>query len=134
MNVETWPESLRQLAEVIGPERALELAEAVGGLDNVYVPRKPTSTHVWSRYLTPEEWARVTELLGGVHMRVPRHFLDGLRKTEILTLAEQGHSTREIALRTKVGERYVRRVIEGMRFPKLPRVKGDPRQRALFDE
>lgn len=128
-DLDAWPEMLRTLATVIGPDRTLELAHACGGLDRVYVPKEPTASHEWARVLTSEEWTAVTRLLGGQRIRLPRGFYVNLRKRQILSLAETGLSHHQIALRAQVTERYVRMVLEGLRVGPAE----DPRQTRLFE-
>lgn len=108
----TWPKPLQELAEVIGPERALELAKARGGVD-IYIPRKDSQKHLWARFLTPEEWERVRKVFGGSRFRLPRGTNVRLRKRLVLELAEQGLSHRQIAIQAGVTDRYVRRLING---------------------
>lgn len=108
----TWPNALRDLAEIIGPERALELARVRGGVD-IYIPHKDTTKHPWARVLTPDEWERVRKAFGGSRFRLPRGTNVRLRKRIVFELAEQGLSHRQIALQAGVTERHVRRLING---------------------
>lgn len=108
----TWPDALRRLADVIGPERALELARTRGGVD-IYIPHKPTTKHLWAQFLTPKEWEQVRSVFGGERFRLPRGTNVRLRKRLVFDLAEQGLPNREIALRAGVTDRYVRRLING---------------------
>jgi len=124
-----WPRALRMIAEVIGPELALELARKAGGIDDVHIPREPTPTHPWAQALGHEHFAALCRALGGQSLNVPRGAFVAWKTREIIELAEQGFTTRQIALRCGVTARHVRRTLQGLSLP--PRV--DPRQRRLFD-
>lgn len=124
MSRETWPAMLDELAELIGEELTLELAQAEGGLDQTYIPREPTEGHPWARVIGAEAFAKVVKVWGGEKVALPRGSFIRLRKVEILDLAEQGLSNREIARRANVTERHVRRVLGNLTRP-------DPRQTDL---
>lgn len=108
----TWPDALRALAEIIGPERALELARTRGGVD-IYIPYKATPKHPWGRFLTADEWERVRKAFGGTRFTLPRGTNVRLRKRLVFELAEQGLSHGQIAIQAGVTARYVRRLING---------------------
>ena len=127
----TWPDTLVRLAKVIGRDATLQLANTVGGLDRVFIPRTTTTSHMWSRVLTAEQWAAVVAAFGGERIDLPRGSHICLAKVEIFRLAEEGKlSYREIALAVHCTERHVRRILSGMNIPKAP----DTRQTRLFDD
>lgn len=126
--LESWPETMRRLAAIIGPEQTIALAARCGGLDAVYIPHVETGSHIWTTVLSAEEWTKVVAAMGGERIDLPRGVFVRLRKREILTLAEQGVAHRHIALRVGTTERYVRRVLEGLRIGKPE----DERQGKLF--
>lgn len=113
-NLEMWPASLLRLAEIVGPDLALRLGEECGGQEKVYVPKSTATQHPWRQVLGDGAWARVVAELGGERIDLARGTHVKVRKPEILALAEQGLSHRAIARRVRVGERYVRRVLEGL--------------------
>lgn len=124
-----WPNTLRDLALLVGRDATLRLAHVCGGLDRVYIPRVPTSSHAWKSVLGDEAWSRVVDAYGGQRLDLPRGCFLNVRKREIITLAEQGVPHRQIALQVHVTERYVRGVLQGMQI----RRGEDPRQCRLFD-
>lgn len=113
-NLDMWPATLRRIAEIVGADLALRLGEAEGGQEKVYVPKSPSTQHPWRRVLGDQAWARVVAEMGGERIDLPRGSFLNVRKLEILALAEEGLSHRAIARRARVGERYVRRVLEGL--------------------
>jgi hypothetical protein len=123
-----WPDQLRELAQLIGRERTLDLADACGGLDKVYIPREPSTSHMWAHVLTPDEWQKVVSAYGGERIDLPRGVFIHVRKLDIMALAEQGVSHRQIALKCRVTERHVRRVLEGLAISQVD----DQRQGKLF--
>lgn len=128
---DAWPDLLRELAGLIGPETALRLANACGGLERQYVPRDADADHPWSKVLSPEQWQRVVAAWGGQRVDLPRGTFIRLAKREIMALAEQGVPHRQIAQRVRTTERHVRRVLQGLNF----RRPADPRQTTLpFDK
>lgn len=111
MSRETWPTVLAELADLIGEEATLALARAEGGLDRIYIPQEPKPDHPWAAVLGPELWARVVSARGGERVDLPRGEHIRLKKVEILELAEEGLSNREIARRVGTTERHVRRIL-----------------------
>ncbi len=110
-----WPDLLRELAQAIGAERALELARRFGGQDYVYVPEdaaKTRTTHAWCQVLTGDEWDAVVGLWGGSRITLPRGTFASGSKRRILELLEQGVAKRQIAVRVGVTQRHVRRVAQ----------------------
>lgn len=126
-DVADWPEALLRLEAVIGRDKTIELADAFGGLDRIYIPREPTEAHLWRRVLGDELWRAVVAAFGGERIDLPRGVFLQLRKRQILDLAAEGVPHRQIVLRVRCTERYVRRVLEGMPEP------ADPRQGKLFE-
>lgn len=128
---DVWPETLIKVANVIGATRALTLADHCGGVDRVYIPHEPSKNHFWRQVLTPDEWSKICAAFGGKKIELPRgQFVrSGLRKKDIIELAEQGLSMRAIALRTRTTQRYVRRVLQGLGIAQ----QEDERQRKLFE-
>lgn len=130
-DVTDWPPLLQRIATIIGPELTLTLADRCGGLDNVYIPHNASgnSGHLWASVVGQEHFARICAELGGERVHLPRGAFVELRKRRILELAEKGGlSRRQIALQCRVGERYVRRVLNGLSFAE----PADPRQGKLF--
>lgn len=112
-----WPDLLRKLADALGEKRALELAERFGGLPT-YVSLKYSPRNLWSAVLTEREWPRVVEVCGGQHVCLPRGTFLQPVKRRIFELAEQGLSTRNIALALRVSQRHVQRMLSGLSLPR----------------
>lgn len=135
VDVSEWPDLLRKLARLIGPALTRELAAKWGGLDDIYIPTRPTAAHRWCDVLDAESWAKVVSAFGGQWLDLPKGSrLGAPKKVMILELAAKGMSTREIALKVGCIERYVRRVtadVEGIARSDQ-RVVVDERQMQLF--
>lgn len=131
MEHDAWgTETLRRLAELIGRELTLKLVYECGGI-GIYIPREPRASHAWARSIGPEAWAKVVAAFGGDRIDLPvGRYMYRLAKQEIIELAEQGISHREIASRVRTSERYVRRVLHDLDIPK-PSVRVDERQTKL---
>lgn len=126
-NVETWPAGLEAIAEVIGPELTLRLADRFGGVEHFYVPKSPTTGHPWAAVIGEPAWEQLCRAMGGQRINLPRGQFVQLKKRLILELAEtEGLSHRAIALRTRSTEGYVRGVLRGISST------GDERQGKLF--
>jgi hypothetical protein len=131
--LDTWPDALRRIAEVIGPELALRLAEHDGGLDKVYVPRSPKPSHPWAELLGADALGKLARAFGGERIDIPRGTHIALRKRRIIELATSGMSRRQIARAVGVGERYVRKVLAGGETTIATRSRcEDPRQLKMF--
>lgn len=124
----TWPNLLREVAEVVGPEAALRLAYECGGIEGVYVPTEFNPEHPWCRAMGPEQFARLARVFGGQRVNLPRGSYVRLAKRRIYELHDEGLSKREIALTLHVTVRHVRRVLEGMPDAAEP----DEKQGKLF--
>lgn len=132
-NLDTWPDALRRIAEVIGADAALKLASVDGGLDKVYVPREARESHRWASVLGMEAFAKLARAFGGERIDIPRGAHINLKKRRIIELAETGMAHRQIAREVGTGERYVRDVLSGGDYP-AARARGgaDPRQLKMF--
>lgn len=131
--VATWPHWLKRFAEVIGPERTLELAAAFGGLDAIYLPKGASERHLWLGVLSPSELAALSARFGGERIAIPRQAeREEGKKRKILELVGQGLSDREIAIRVHTTQRNVRKVRSAVGIPSGRSRKGDPRQLRLI--
>lgn len=122
----TWPTTLREVAEVIGRDAALRLAQECGGV-LIYVPTEVHPEHPWCIAVGEEAFAKLAHAFGGQRIDLPRGSFIRLAKAQILEMAAQGMSTRAIAMKLHVTQRHVRRVLEGMTI-----VANDPKQMKLF--
>lgn len=110
-DLETWPEVLRRWAEITSPEAVLQIVEKYGGLERVHIPKTPREDHEICRLIGFAHWAQICRAYGGERVDIPRGAFMRLRKAEIIDLANQGVAHREIALRTRTTQRYVRSVL-----------------------
>ncbi|MDK2955393.1 MAG: hypothetical protein PWQ57_889 [Desulfovibrionales bacterium] len=107
--MDRWPQSLRDLAGIIGADAALILAREAGGLRH-YVPSRARPGHPWARLIGMAAFTRLCEHYGNGELELPRAAaLDDLRP-QIEDLARQGVPRREIARRLGCTERYARMV------------------------
>lgn len=103
----SWPIGLRRLAEVIGPAAAVRLADAYGGVEDLRIPKTARPDHDLAKVLTRDEFEALCAAYGGERLDIPKGVYKDLKKTAIMDAAG---SNREVALRLKVTQRYVRRV------------------------
>lgn len=118
MDNEHWPKGLREIAQVIGEEATLILAGEIGGV-SFYVPEKPKKDHWLVELVGIDVMGKLCAVYGKDYITVPQGaYLDD-KKGQIKKLWEIGEqSKRQIAIRTKSTERYVRLVINGHGGPK----------------
>lgn len=117
----SWPEGLRQLADIIGPEATLALAELKGGI-SIYVPKTPFAGCQLLPIIGEQALAALCRQYGGDWMNVPLgKFIDAY-KPKILDLHGRGMSKRQIALKLGCTERYVREVTNSLRGPQQMRL------------
>jgi hypothetical protein len=117
----SWPEGLRQLADVIGPEATLALAEVKGGI-SIYVPKAPFAGCQLLPIIGEQALAALCKQYGGDWLNVPLgKFIDAY-KPRILDLHGRGMSKRQIALKLGCTERYVREVTNAIRGPQQMRL------------
>lgn len=133
MENESWgTETLRRLSDAIGDQATHHLVYACGGI-RLYIPMEPKPSHPWAKALTAEQWSKAVTAFGGEMVDLPTgRYMYRLLKAEIIEMAERGASQREIAIKVRCSERYVRRVLHDAQMPKRgPRV--DERQTKLFE-
>ena len=127
-----WPQMLGCIAELIGPELALTLARECGGIEKVYIPRKPNPEHLWVIAIGPKAFRVLAKVYGGEYVSLPRGHYVTLQKRRIIELAQTGLNRRQIALRCHVTERYVRRTLAGLGLSQVRRhPRANPRQRRV---
>ncbi|MGE4529245.1 MAG: hypothetical protein AB7D00_12830 [Rhodospirillaceae bacterium] len=103
----TWPQGLAQIARIIGPRKAIVLAEALGGVET-YIPKAPGSDHPLARLVGHEAALALAAVYGGLTVVIPRGVYRNLKKAAIMD-APPG-SRRQTALALGVTQRYVRKV------------------------
>lgn len=97
-----------EIGRVVGQEAALQLSAAFGGM-RIYVPVEPDASLIEA--IGADGAAKLSRSWGGEQIDVPARQGKALRITEMLG---QGLSTREVAQRLLVTERYVRKVRASM--------------------
>lgn len=113
----TWPVGLRRLAEVIGPAAAVRLADVFGGAEKVYIPKKARIDHDFTAIIGLDRMEALCAEFGGELIEIPRGVFRDLKKTQIM---DADGSNREVALRLKVTQRYVRRIRSQVRDDDQP--------------
>lgn len=119
----TWPQGLAQIARIIGPRRAIALADALGGVVT-YIPKAPGADHRLSQLVGHEAALALAEVYGGLEVVIPRGVYRNLKKAAIMDTAG---SRRQVALALGVTERYVRKVANAAKDT------GDTGQADLFN-
>ena len=114
-DIHSWPIGLRRLAEVIGPAAAVRLAEALGGAENVYIPKKARIDHPITAIIGLDRMEALCAEIGGSPIDIPRGTFRDLKKIKIM---DASGSHRAVALRLRVTQRYVRRVRSQFRHHK----------------
>lgn len=106
-----WPDTLVAIAEVLGPARTIEFANAAGHGGAVYVPNHPGPNHPWRAILSPDEMGAMVKAFRGTRVVVPRGTYINPKKDQIVRLLREGElSALEIAKRVGCSLRHVRRV------------------------
>ncbi|MFW5499609.1 MULTISPECIES: RNA helicase [unclassified Maridesulfovibrio] len=108
MPTSSWPPLLQELADTIGREPALVLAEELGGVSE-YIPQTAKPSHKLAKLLGMERMGILCETYGGMWMTIPRGVNLDPKKPQIQKMLGQ-KSGRDIARELGVSERYVRRV------------------------
>lgn len=114
-----WPDSMAEIAGLIGPEAAMRLVDAYGGT-RCYVPRRPAAKGPLAQAIGLDQARVLAENYGGEYLLVPTLFVARAKKRRI---AEAHGSAAQVARRYGVTERWVREVRND---------EGDERQGLLF--
>lgn len=125
VDTSTWPDSLVQLAEVVGSEAALKLIDHFGGTRAHYIARDVKPNHPWAQLMGIEAYTALVKAFGGTQIDLPRFHFRELKKRTIIDLWENTDlSKRQIALRVRATEGYVQSVCN--------QLTSEPRQLDLF--
>jgi len=119
---ETWI-SFPELADVIGQDMARTLCACHGGVP-FYVPQRGRPGSELERIIGPCALAALAQEYGGMYVTVPNGRKAEPYKARAVSLLEQGHSPRKVALQLGLTARYVRR---------LAQICNGPRQASLLD-
>ena len=121
-NMRGWPQSLIELAEVIGTGAALNLVDAFRGLDYCYVPHEMPEDHKIVQAIGLTAAKLLCQRYAGDKLSLP--VLAVVRHRKRLIATAEG-KTSEVALRFGVSARWVREVRQDTR--------PDSRQTDIFD-
>ena len=109
------PRSLQVIADIIGRDAALDLADAYGGIP-VYIPLSPTRDHLFLSFLRPAQLAALcASPLGGQWHTMARGPMRDSKRAAIEQLLADGYSLRDVALRMKVSSTYVQTIRRDMK-------------------
>lgn len=100
MNLEEFPETIRNLAEIIGLPATLAIVAVRGGT-RIYIPIKSTPDHWLISIVGKDAFAELTKNYQGELIEIPRcaHSRKLAIEQEIAEAARAGAGTRELALR-----------------------------------
>ena len=108
-----WPNSLVELARVIGNDAALRIVAFYGGI-SVYVPKKTDAEHPLMQIIGHDAFIALVKHHGGMELRdIP--LMSALKNKRRAIVAfyhsHPGVTTRAIARELRTTERYVRQVL-----------------------
>lgn len=107
----TWPRGLKEIARLIGPKAAVALAERIGGVET-YIPKNPGPDHYLAGIIGFDALVALGREFGGLHLLVPKGAYRDLKKVHVMNARG---SRRAVALAVGVTERYVYKVLSGLR-------------------
>jgi hypothetical protein len=109
-----WPQGLIDIAEVIGPDLALLLAQHVGGVPS-YVPKDPQNDHKLAMIIGLPALKKLSAIYSGEWLEVPKYAAAKNKKIKVRQLLNEGMSFRKTALDADVTVRYVTMVAKSVR-------------------
>ncbi len=125
INAELLPESLQELADHIGLEATLKLAEAYPCIP-VYIPASAKENHPIATLIGLEAFEVLTTIYAGDTIKLAK--VDAARRQikhcALRRMKEQGYSNRQVAILFDYSLRHVER---------LNRAQGDEEQHDLFE-
>ncbi len=106
-----FPESLIEIAEIIGKGAALQLANEFGGTEE-YIPKTINKDHKISKCIGHDAAQILAAWAGGWRLEIPRALSvnNGIRNTEILQAVEDGQSKKSLARKYGITTRWVRKI------------------------
>ncbi|SCX30568.1 Mor transcription activator family protein [Agrobacterium sp. DSM 25558] len=108
-SVKNLPESLQDVADMIGISVALKLVAHFGGTE-IKFPKKPADDHPILVALGKEDGKAVCELLAGDFIYIPHGRPRRSVRADVLELERQGKSRAVIARLLGISQRWVREV------------------------
>ncbi|WP_434147942.1 Mor transcription activator family protein [Methylocaldum gracile subsp. desertum] len=112
LDVEQLPRVLQEIASLVGPENAVKIARAYGGV-RLYVPRRMKPDHPLAELVGFENARALSTAFGGLpHFDIPQVYrlLLEARNRAILKDRSQGMSVRELALKYRLTEKHVHNI------------------------
>lgn len=102
------PESLQEIADVIGREGAMKLTNELGGT-RIFVPRKMKVQHKLATLLGFEQARLLSNHFGGETLTVVRtaHLVRQTRNREIVRRYDSGVGVRQLARENNLTERQI---------------------------
>lgn len=104
----SWPIGLQRLAEVVGPAAAVRLAEAFGGTEDNYIPKKATVDHPFTVVIGLDRMEALCAVFGTQRIEIPRGTHRDMKKVAIHNASG---TRKQIALQVGCSQRYVRKVL-----------------------
>lgn len=120
-DIRNWPQTLQEIARLIGAAAAQKLAEDRGGVET-YIPKYPGPNHELAKIIGLPALTILAKAYGGLTVEVPRGTFMNLKKAAIMQ--SQG-SRREVALKLGCSARYVRKVANALKDPRQGDLLGD---------
>lgn len=111
--IELLPQSLRDIADVIGIEKTLDLAKAYGGL-RLWIPSKPP--HDWELFniLGRENACKLIELCGGSQIEIPScRFLNLELRNQKIRDDRRSLSIEKLAAKYGLRRGWIRKICKG---------------------
>lgn len=104
--------TLEEIEQLIGKESTAKLVSVYGGT-RLYIPGRLGATHYLSGLLGGEQAQRLVEGLGGLTLEIPRGVLSEIerRNKQILADRTDGMSGRKLALKYRLTERTIRKIV-----------------------
>lgn len=122
--------SLQRLAAILGPVKAQRLAEALGGVEQQYIPKIAVPGHPLAKIVGDDGLAALIAAFGGEYLDIPRGAGLGAVQARVIAALDGGASARQAALAVRCTQRYVRKVREKTRpdpaEPALPGLLDSP--------
>ncbi|WP_347258035.1 Mor transcription activator family protein [Methylocaldum sp.] len=112
LDVEQLPRVLQEIAFLVGPENAVKIARAYGGV-RLYVPKRMKPDHPLAELVGFENACALSTGFGGLpHFDIPQFdkLIREARNRAVLKDRAQGMSVRELALKYRLTERAISKI------------------------
>lgn len=105
---DSWPAVLREVAEALGDQAALDLAAAIGG-QRRHIPTKPGRS-VLHDEINPATADFIIENYGGIHLSIPTFAVHRAEQTRETILANPHLSANRLATMLRLTSRRVEQI------------------------